>query len=116
MSHVAFVVAMVVLAASVAVAWICVVGLLRSRTPYDRLHFAGAASLVAPAGVALAIVLAGGATPSAVRGVLIAVLLAASGGLTTHATARAEWLRTKGESCRRDEADDEGGDDRGTTA
>lgn len=115
MSRAAFVVAMIVLAASVAVVWVCIVGLLRSRTPYDRLHFAGAASLIAPAGVALAIALAGGAAPSAVRGVLIALLLAASGGLTTHATARAEWLRTEGESRRRDE-DDRGGDNRGTGA
>jgi multisubunit Na+/H+ antiporter MnhG subunit len=96
MSRVAFVVAMILLAASVVVVWVCIVGLVRSRGPLDRLHFAGAASLLGPAGLAMAILMAGAPAASIVRGVLIAAILGAGGGLITHATARAEWLRTEG--------------------
>lgn len=95
MSRVGWILAMVLLAASVVVVWACIIGLVRSRGPFDRLHFAGAASLLGPSGVALAILFAGAPAASAVRGLLIAAILGASSSLVTHATARAEWLRSE---------------------
>ena len=56
-----------VLALVAAFAWACIAGLLRSKGPFARLHFAGAVSLLAPPGIALATVLAGAAAPTVTR-------------------------------------------------
>ena len=85
--------AMVLLAAGVAGLWICVVGMLRARDAFDRLHLPGAAALVGPPAVAGAILLAEGASPTSLRALLIFAVLFLTGGIVTHATARAEWLR-----------------------
>ena len=97
MSRIASAGAAFVLALVVGFVWICIAGLVRSKGPFARLHFAGAVSLLAPPGIALAIVLAGAAAPTVTRAWLISGILFFTGGIVTHATARAELLRREGE-------------------
>ena len=97
MSRTASAGAVSVLALVVGYVWVCIVGLVRSKGPFARLHFVGAVSLIAPPGIALAITLAGGAIPTAARAWLISAILFLTGGIVTHATARAEKLRREAE-------------------
>lgn len=97
--------AAVLLAAGVAGVWICVVGMLRAGDAFDRLHLPGAGALVGPPAVAGALLLAEGASPTSLRALLIFGVLFLTGGIVTHATARAEWLRRRSP----DGADDGGG-------
>jgi multisubunit Na+/H+ antiporter MnhG subunit len=88
--------AIVVLASSVGLVGHCVLGLVRAKDAFDRLHFPGAAALVGAPGVAAALGLAGAPAPIAIRAWLISAVLVFTGGILTHATARAEWFRRHG--------------------
>lgn len=98
MSAIASALAWLVLATAVVLVWVCIVGMLRAQDAFARLHFPGAAVLVGAPGVALALSIAEGLSPTATRAWLISALLILTNGILTHATARAEWLRRRYES------------------
>jgi multisubunit Na+/H+ antiporter MnhG subunit len=76
---------------------LCVVGVLLARNPYDRLHFTGPASTIAPVTFALAVILdEGPVTQAGVKSVLTAVALLVLNGVLVHATARAARIREHG--------------------
>jgi multisubunit Na+/H+ antiporter MnhG subunit len=76
---------------------LCVLGVLLARNPYDRLHFTGPASTIAPAAFALAVILdEGPVTQAGVKSVLTALTLVLLNGALVHATARATRVREHG--------------------
>ena len=76
---------------------LCVSGLLLARNVYDRLHFTGPASTIAPAAFALAILIdQGPVTQAGVKSVLTALALVLLNGALVHATARAARVREHG--------------------
>jgi len=85
--------AALVLISGVAVVWLCVVGLLRGRDAFDRLHFPGPAALVGPLAIAVAFTMAQATSTAILRAWLIAAILIPTSGVLAHATARAEYLR-----------------------
>lgn len=81
----------------VAVELVCCVGLVAMRTAIDRLHYAGAATVVGPALVAAAVCLEEGLfTASGLNAIAVALLLGLLGGALGVATARAIRLREHG--------------------
>jgi multisubunit Na+/H+ antiporter MnhG subunit len=81
----------------VAVELICCAGLVAVRAPIDRLHYAGAATVVGPALVAAAVCVEEGLfTTSGLNAIAVALLLALLGGALGVATARAIRLRERG--------------------
>jgi multisubunit Na+/H+ antiporter MnhG subunit len=81
----------------VAVELVCCVGLVAMRTAIDRLHYAGAATVVGPALVAAAVCLEEGLfTVSGLNAIAVALLLALLGGALGIATARVIRLREHG--------------------
>jgi multisubunit Na+/H+ antiporter MnhG subunit len=81
------------LAGTIGLLWLCIVGMCRSTDAFSRLHFTGAAALFGPPGIAVAVCIAGGLNPTGLRAWLISAILLFSSGIITHATARAELLR-----------------------
>ena len=82
----------------VVVQLLSVLGLLLARDAYDRLHFTGPASTIAPVAFALAVLVdEGPATQAAVKSVLTALTLIVLNGALVHATARAIRIREHGE-------------------
>lgn len=80
----------VVLVLGVLAELVCVLGTVWMRDVLDRLHFAAAGTTVAPVLVAIAVVLAGMSTTSALVQSLAALLaLLLLNPVLTHATARA---------------------------
>ena len=74
-----------------------VLGLLLASDVFDRLHFTGPASTVAPACVALAIVIDEGPVSQAgLKSMLTALLILFLNGILVHATARAIRIRARG--------------------
>jgi monovalent cation/proton antiporter MnhG/PhaG subunit len=94
----------VLLALGVAAELLCVVGLLLTRTAYDRLHYAGVAGIVGPAAIGAAIVMretvsaSGGVelTSGGLEALCSAVFLLALNPILGHAIARAARLRERG--------------------
>ena len=81
----------------VAVELVCCVGLLAMRNAIDRLHFAGAATVIGPALVAAAVcVREGFFTANGFNAVAVALMLGLLGGALSIATARAIRLRARG--------------------
>ena len=81
----------------VAVELVCCVGLLVMRNAIDRLHFAGAATVIGPALVAAAVcVREGFFTVNGFNAVAVALMLGLLGGALSIATARAIRLRARG--------------------
>jgi monovalent cation/proton antiporter MnhG/PhaG subunit len=90
--------AALVLFSGVTVVWLCVVGLLRGRDAFDRLHFPGPAALFGPLAIAVAFSITQAQGTAVLRAWLIAALLIPTSGVLAHATARAEFLRLEGTS------------------
>ena len=81
----------------VAVELVCCVGLAAVQKPIDRLHYAGAATVVGPALVAAAVCVEEGLfTTSGLNAIAVALLLALLGGALGIATARAIRMREGG--------------------
>jgi multisubunit Na+/H+ antiporter MnhG subunit len=81
----------------VAVELVCCLGLVAVRKPIDRLHYAGAATVVGPALVAAAVCVEEGLfTTSGLNAIAVALLLALLGGALGVATARAIRLGEPG--------------------
>lgn len=81
----------------VAVELVCCIGLAAMRNAIDRLHYAGAATVVGPALVAAAVCFEEGLfTASGLNAVAVALMLALLGGALGVATARVIRLRERG--------------------
>lgn len=74
----------------------CCLGLLLRRNPFDRLHYAAAASALPPSPIAAAVLLAEGWTAAGINALLVAILLLVLNTTLVHATARAGRLRRHG--------------------
>jgi multicomponent Na+:H+ antiporter subunit G len=96
MNEVRHVLAGVLLAAAVAVQWLCCLGVLRMRGAYNRLHFLGPATLLGPGLIAAAVLADGASAEASVKAVLLAVILLIMGPVTSHALARAARVRETG--------------------
>ncbi|MBW3665259.1 MAG: monovalent cation/H(+) antiporter subunit G [Actinobacteria bacterium] len=85
----------VLLVLGVAATTVAATGTLVSPDPRDRLHFGGAATTVGIVTIALAIVLElpGASGPT----VVVALLVLLGAPLVSHALARAEHVRERGE-------------------
>jgi multisubunit Na+/H+ antiporter MnhG subunit len=87
----------VLVALGVAAELICCVGLVTMRNAIDRLHFAGAGTVVGPVLVAAAVCVEEGFfTTNGLNAVLVALMLALLGAALATATARAIRLRDRG--------------------
>ena len=74
-----------------------VLGVLVAADVYDRLHFIGPGSLLAPVAFALAVVIDEGPLSQAgLKSTLTAVILVGLGPVLVHATARAAYVRERG--------------------
>jgi multisubunit Na+/H+ antiporter MnhG subunit len=78
----------ILLALALASEIVCVVGIFCSATVYDRLHFSGATSAVAPLLVMAAMVVEQGYYDPAWNAIFDAVALLVLNAALTHATAR----------------------------
>jgi multisubunit Na+/H+ antiporter MnhG subunit len=96
--------ALVALSTGVGLVWVCIVGMTRARDAFDRPHFPGAAVLVGPPAVALALTFAEGWSPTSIRAWLIFAVLLLTNGILAHATSRAEWLQRRSETEQPNEA------------
>lgn len=81
----------------VAIQLVCVLGLTVMRNALDRLHYAGAATVLGPALIAAAVCVREGLfTTNGLNAVAVAVMLALLGGALSIGTARAVRLRDRG--------------------
>jgi multisubunit Na+/H+ antiporter MnhG subunit len=87
---------LVLVAAGVAGALACCVGLVLKRDAFDRLHYAAAASTVPPLLIAAAVLVAEGWTAPGIDALAVAVLLLVLNTTLVHATARAGRIRRRG--------------------
>ena len=94
----------VLLAIGVAAELVCVAGLLRMRTPYDRLHYSAAATTLGPGCIAVAIAMRETVSPAGaieltsggIEALCAGLLLFLLNPVLTHATARAARLAELG--------------------
>jgi multisubunit Na+/H+ antiporter MnhG subunit len=87
----------VLVALGVAIELASCVGLLAMRTAIDRIHYAGAGTVVGPALIAAAVCVEEGLlTTNGLNAVVVAFLLAILGAALATATARAIRLRERG--------------------
>jgi multisubunit Na+/H+ antiporter MnhG subunit len=81
----------------VAIELVCCLGLLAMPAAIDRLHYAGAATVVGPALIAAAVCIEEGLfTANGLNAIAVAVMLALLGAALTTATGRAIRLRDRG--------------------
>ncbi|HEX4212711.1 MAG TPA: monovalent cation/H(+) antiporter subunit G [Candidatus Dormibacteraeota bacterium] len=86
----------VLIGLGVAVELVSYLGILRARTPYDRLHYLVPATAVGPPFVVAALVIDEGLSSGTVKAILIALILLLLSPVLTHATARAIRIRERG--------------------
>jgi multicomponent Na+:H+ antiporter subunit G len=82
---------------AVAVVLASSVGILVMRDPYQKLHYATPAALVAPVIVGLAILAQSGLTENTAETALALVFIVIAGPFLTHATIRAARIRETGD-------------------
>ena len=94
----------ILLAIGVIVQLLCSIGVIAMDDVFDRMHFLSPASVIGPAAIAAAIVVKETVSLASVKAVIVAVLLALTSPILTHATARAgrvrqfgHWRATAGE-------------------
>jgi monovalent cation/proton antiporter MnhG/PhaG subunit len=87
----------VLLALGVAVTWLSCLGVLLMRDPYDRLHYTGPASALAPVLIAAAVVVEERLSAAGVKALLVALVLVTINPVLGHATARAARIREHGQ-------------------
>jgi monovalent cation/proton antiporter MnhG/PhaG subunit len=81
---------------AVAVAWICCLGLLAMRNPYDRLHAMAPANILPPLFLLIAVFAERGFSIATIKASLLAAALIFASPIVTHALARAARLRETG--------------------
>jgi multisubunit Na+/H+ antiporter MnhG subunit len=87
----------VLVALGVAIELAACVGLVAMRNAIDRIHYAGAGTVVGPALIAAAVCVEEGLfTTNGLNAVVVALLLALLGGALATATARVIRLRDRG--------------------
>lgn len=69
------------------------IGLLVSRNVYDQIHFLAPGSIVGSVAICAAVVVHEGFSQSAVKAILVVILLLISNPILSHATARAARVR-----------------------
>lgn len=84
------------LSSAILVEWIACIGLVRMRTPYDRLHATAPANILPPIFVATAVLVSAGLSASGIKAILIAFVLLFTSPVVTHAIARAARNRQAG--------------------
>lgn len=86
------------LAVAVVVQLLSVLGIVVARDVYDRLHFAGPASIFTPILIAIAVAIDFGPVSQAgIKSALTALIIAGFGPVLAHATARAARIRERGQ-------------------
>lgn len=86
----------VLLGIVVLACWLGVLGMLRMRHPLQALHYLTLPATVGVIALAIAVFVETGASPTAFKTVLIAIVLLAINSVVTHATARAFRTRELG--------------------
>ncbi len=81
------------LALSVLLVWICSVGMLRMRDPYQQMHFMSPPASLGVALITFAVFLERGAKPESFKALFVVLILLAMNSVVTHATARAFRIR-----------------------
>lgn len=76
-------------AAAVVIAVISVLGMLRMRDPYQRLHYISGTAALTPLCITIAIFLQDGIKPESFKAVVVTLVLIAMNTVVTHAAARA---------------------------
>jgi multisubunit Na+/H+ antiporter MnhG subunit len=71
-------------------------GLVAARSSWDKLHFTGPATVVAPAAFAAAVVVQEPLSSAGVKALLVAAVMLTTGPVVLHATARAARIRDHG--------------------
>ena len=87
----------ILLALAVLSEIVCVLGVLLSVSVYDRLHYSGATTAVAPLLLLAALAVEHGVTAPTWNGLVDAVALLVLNAALTHATARVARLRGRGD-------------------
>jgi monovalent cation/proton antiporter MnhG/PhaG subunit len=82
-------VAYAIVALSAGIAGICALGLVRSPSALDRLHFASAISTVCPFLLAVAVLVHDSLHQTALKAFCAAVIMLVTGPILVHATAQA---------------------------
>jgi multisubunit Na+/H+ antiporter MnhG subunit len=87
----------ILVALGIAAELACCLGLLAMRNAIDRLHYAGAGTVVGPALIAAAVCVEEGLfTASGLNAVVVALMLALLGAALATGTARAIRMRERG--------------------
>lgn len=86
----------VLLGIGVAAILLSALGMLVMRDAFDRLHFTGPASTIAPLCFAAAVLVEEPLSSAGVKAVIVAVLIAVTTPVLSHATARAMRIREQG--------------------
>lgn len=79
----------VLLAASVLITVLSVLGMWRMRDPYQRMHYIAAPAFLTPLLIAIAILIQNGLKPEFFKAVVITFVLIGMNTVVTHAAARA---------------------------
>ena len=94
----------VMLAAAVLITLISVLGMLRMRDPYQRMHYISPPASLSALLIAIAIFLQQGLKPESFKALFIVLVLTGMNTIVTHAAARAfriaeteNWDRAQGE-------------------
>jgi multicomponent Na+:H+ antiporter subunit G len=87
---------------------LCALGVLVMRNPFDRLHYLAPATLLGPLAVAAAVLVDASDMQARIKAVLVALILAATGPILTHATARAARVRQFGRLHTEEQGEQEG--------
>jgi multisubunit Na+/H+ antiporter MnhG subunit len=71
-------------------------GLVAARNSWDKLHFTGPATVIAPVTLAAAVLVQEPLSSAGIKAVLVAVTMLITGPVVLHATARAARVRDHG--------------------
>ena len=85
------------LAAAVLVTLLSVLGMLRVRDPYQRMHYIAPPATLSPICIAIAIFLQRGSKPESFKALFVVLVLTAMNTIVTHAAARAFRIAEVGE-------------------
>ena len=86
----------VLLAVGAASVLLSCVGLVAAPSSWDKLHFTGPATVVAPVALAGAVLVQEPLSSAGIKAVLVAVVMLLTGPVVLHATARAARVRDHG--------------------
>ena len=86
----------VLLFLGVGIVLLCCLGVLVMRGAFNRLHYLGPASIIAPLAIAAAVVFNEALSASGIKAILVALTLLVISPILTHATARAAYIRKFG--------------------